>query len=262
LIKGNEENLKMKVPKINNKFHKNQILMKDTQLANLIPETKLLTINNLLDLINKYKKVVVKPSRGTLGKGIIMVTEVEIEEYELLILNKKKYIHGPNTLYKFLKKQENIYIPNIVQCYIPLANVSGRPIDLRYITQRKNSDWFITGKYAKVAKEGYAVTNFEHGSSILTVEEALINSNIKNLNIHELLTRLDSITLSISKCLNHYFTNHMIWGCDLGIDENGKVWIIEVNSAPQTKGFLELETLIPMYKTIESFKIIKRNFRK
>lgn len=244
----------MKEPKINNKFHKNQLLLEDEQLADLIPETKIFTYNNFWDLMNKYRKVVVKPSRGSLGKGIILVTEIGIEEYELLILNKKKYINGQKTLFQYLKKQENKNIPYIVQYYIPLAKVLGRPIDLRYITQRKNADWTITGKYAKVAKNGYSITNFEHGSKILTVEEAIINSSIKTLNINELLAKLDTITLSISKCLNRYFTNHMIWGCDLAIDENGAIWIIEVNAAPQTKGFLELESLMPMYNMIESYK--------
>ncbi|MBZ5751965.1 YheC/YheD family protein [Metabacillus rhizolycopersici] len=251
----------MNKPKINNKFHKNQLLMEDPQLAKFIPESKILTKKNLIDLLNKYKNVVIKPTRGSLGKGIIMVTEIGMEEYELLILNKKKHINGQNTLYIYLKNQENDFIPNIVQYYIPLAKVFGRPIDLRYIIQRKDRDWTITGKYAKVAKEGYAVTNFEHGSSILTVEEALKNSTIKNLNMNKLLVKLESITLSISKCLTRYFTNHMIWGCDLGIDEKGEIWIIEVNAAPQTKGFLELESLMPMYKTIESFKINKKKFR-
>ena len=246
--------------KINNKFHKNQLLMEDPQLADLIPETKLFNNINLLNLLNKYKKVVVKPSRGSLGKGIIIVTEVGVEEYELLILNKKKHITGQNTLFTYLKKQENNLIPNIVQYYIPLAKVFERPIDLRYITQRKDHEWIITGKYARVAKEGYAVTNFEYGSTILTVEEALIHSTIKNLNMNELLAKLDIITLSISKCLTHYFTHHMIWGCDLGIDDMGKIWIIEVNAAPQTKGFLELESLVTMYKNIESIKNTKKKF--
>ncbi|MGM0876154.1 MAG: YheC/YheD family protein [Bacillota bacterium] len=252
----------MNEPKINNKFHKHRIMMEDPFLANFIPETRLLTKNNLIDLLNNFKKVVVKPSRGSLGKGIIIITELGIEEYELLLLNKKKHINGLDRVYNYLKRQENVYIPNIVQYYIPLAKVYDQPMDLRYIAQRTVPDWTITGKYAKVAKEGYALTNFEHGSSILTVEDALENSTIKNLNIIELIEKLDTITLSITTCLSRYFPNHKIWGCDLGIDEKGSIWIIEVNSAPQIKGFLELESLLPMYKTIESYKIRnKKKFR-
>lgn len=246
--------------KINNKFHKNQLLMEDPQLKALIPETKLLNEANLLNLLSKYKKVVVKPSRGSLGKGVIIVTEVGVEEYELLILNKKKHMTGKNTLFTYLKKQENNVIPYIVQYYIPLAKVFERPIDLRYITQKKGHEWIITGKYAKVAKEGYAVTNFEYGSTILTVEDALNHSTIQNVNMNELLVKLDYITLSIAKCLAHYFTKHMIWGCDLGIDNKGEIWIIEVNAAPQTKGFLESESLAIMYKEIENLKKTWKKF--
>ncbi|HZH61514.1 MAG TPA: YheC/YheD family protein, partial [Metabacillus sp.] len=230
---------------------------------NFIPETKLLTKDNLIDLLNKYKKVVVKPSRGSLGKGIIIITELGTEEYELLQLNKKKQINGHSNIYKYLKKRENVYIPNIVQYYIPLAKVYDRPMDLRYIAQKTDHGWTITGKYAKVAKKGYALTNFEHGSRILTVEDALKNSTIKNLNINELNEKLDMVTLSITTCLSRYFPNHKIWGCDLCIDEKGTIWIIEVNSSPQTKGFLELESLLPMYKSIEGYKTSnKKKYRR
>ena len=248
----------MDKPKINNKFHMYQLFLKNQELLKLVPETKIFTEINLYYLMEKYKNVVVKPSRGSLGNGIIMVSEVGFEEYEILVLNKKKSINGKKEIFKYLKKHENRYIPQIVQAYIPLARIFARPIDLRYITQQENNDWVVSGKYAKVAKEGYAVTNFAHGSTILTVEEALKSSSIKNLNINETLFKLDSITLSIAKCLSQYFTKQMIWGCDLAIDENGSIWIIEANAAPQTKGFLEIDSLVPIYKNIERLKILNK----
>lgn len=238
----------------NNKFHKHQLFMKDAYLRNYLPETMLLTKENLVNIQNKYKKVVIKPSLGSLGKGIIIVSEVGKEEYELLILNRMKNIIGQHNLYTFLKGLETNFIQSIVQNYISLATYSSRPLDLRYIVQRTYSEWVVTGKYAKVAKDGYAVTNFEYGSSILTVEEALINTNIHNLNLEKLLETLETVTLSISSCLAKEFPSIKIWGCDIGIDNKGNIWIIEANSAPQTKGFLELEALKPMYHTIESYK--------
>ncbi|MCV9887818.1 YheC/YheD family protein [Metabacillus halosaccharovorans] len=245
-------------PRINNKFHKHQIMMEDPCLAEFIPETRLFTNNNLIDLLNKYKKVIVKPSRGSLGKGIVVITELGTEEYELLQLNKQKHINGLENVYKYLKKLENFNIPNIVQYYIPLAKVYDRPMDLRYIAQRTEQDWTITGKYARVAKVGYALTNFEHGSSILTVEDALKSSTIKNFNIKELNEKLNMVTLSITTCLSRYFPNHKIWGCDLCVDEKGSIWIIEVNSSPQIKGFLELESLLPMYQSIVGYKTLNK----
>lgn len=238
----------------NNKFHKHQIFMKDAYLRSYLPETTLLTKENLVNMQNKYKKIIIKPSLGSLGKGIIIVSEVGREKYELLILNRMKNIVGQHNLYTFLKGQETNFIQSIIQKYIPLATYTSRSIDFRYIVQRTDSEWVVTGKYAKVAKEGYAVTNFEHGSSIYTVEEALMNTNINNLNLSELLNSLETITLSISSCLYNYFPSIKIWGCDIGIDNKGDIWIIEANSSPQIKGFLEHEALKPMYNTIEFYK--------
>jgi len=238
----------------NNKFHKHQIFMKDAYLRNYLPETMLLTKENLVNMQNKYKKFVIKPSLGSLGKGIIIVSEVGKEKYELFILNRTKNIVGQRNLYTFLKGQESQSIQSIVQRYIPLATYTSRSIDFRYIVQRTDSEWVVTGKYAKVAKEGYAVTNFEYGSSIHTVEEALINTNISDLNLDEILENLETLTISISSCLYTYFPSIKIWGCDIGIDTKGNIWIFEANSAPQTKGFLELEALKPMYNAIETYK--------
>jgi len=245
--------------KINNKFHKNELLMNDPYLAKYVPETKILTKYHLIDFLNKHNKIVVKPSRGSLGKGVIIITEKNPQEYELFILEKKRYIKGIDLLFTYLKKLEHPSIPCIIQYYIPLAKISELPFDLRYISQLYMNEWLITGKYGRIAKEGYAVTNFEHGSKIITVEEALQSSNIKNLDLFQFLTKIENIVLSISRCLTAYFTKQTIWGCDIGIDEKGEIYVIEVNAAPQTKGFLELESLKPMYKTIQSIQKQTKN---
>jgi len=246
-------------PKINNKFHKHQLFLEDLKLAKFVPETKIFTKKNLFSLIEKNNKIVVKPSMGSLGKGVIFITEIGLEKYELLLLNKKKYILGKTNLFTYLKNRESILIPNMIQNYLSLATFSERPIDLRYIVQSNNFDWVVTGKYAKIAKEGYAVTNFTNGANICTVEDALKKSDIQNLKINEILNFIETITIAASKCLSNYFPNNRIWGFDIGIDKSGDIWIIEANSAPQIKGFLELDALKPMYNTIETYK---RNYKK
>lgn len=248
-----------KMININNKYHKHQVFRDDPELEKYLPETKIFTKNQLFNFINKYQKVILKPSIGSLGNGIIIISEIEDEKYELHILNKKKWIIGQDKLFNYLKVHESKSIPFIIQEYIPLITLSGKPIDFRYIIQKHNNHWVVTGKYSKIAKDGYAITNFERGSSIFTVEEALKKSNIKTHNPNELLKALESISLLVSKCLSKYFPNQKIWGCDIGIDVSGKVWIIEANSAPQTKGFLEDEALKPMYNTIETYK---RNYKR
>ncbi|MBU7592268.1 YheC/YheD family protein [Metabacillus halosaccharovorans] len=244
----------MKKININNKYHNYLLFLEDKELENNVPETKKLTKQNLLYLINKYKKVVIKPTVGSHGNGIIFVTKVGIEDFEVQILDKKIYINGQTKLYNIIEKHRQNIIPKIIQKYIPLASFEKRPIDFRYILQKNNSNWMLTGMYAKVAKEGFHVTNFKHGASIYTVSDAIKLSNIRK-PLNELLLTLESVALSIPKSLHTFFPYQNIWGCDLGLDENGKVWIIETNSAPQTKGFLELDSLKEMYDIIEYYKL-------
>ncbi|MFP3847072.1 YheC/YheD family protein, partial [Priestia filamentosa] len=142
----------------------------------------------------------------------------------------------------------------LVQQYIDLATIEGRPLDLRIIVQRnEHSEWVVTGKYAKVASLGYFTTNLATDADVLAIEEAIEKSGLGHLNITKLLQDLDSIALKTAVKLGDISLHQRIWGLDVGIDQKGRIFIIEVNSRPGTKGFRKLKNL-DMYKTIRHYK--------
>jgi D-alanine-D-alanine ligase-like ATP-grasp enzyme len=167
----------------------------------------------------------------------------------------KKGIKGKKNLEQYLQKQKKGKRSYIVQYCIPLARVNKKPIDFRYIVQRKGkkSEWVITGKYGKIARTGLITTNLKKGARVVTVKKALQKSNVKYSNLNKLTTDMDWLTLNAVNCLTSSFPNRTIWGFDLAVDENGKVWIIEANSLPGVRGFRFLSDL-SMYRTIKKYK--------
>ncbi|MEH7346759.1 YheC/YheD family protein [Bacillus sp. JJ1532] len=239
---------------IMDKWYKHQILLECKELVKFLPETHLYTKDRFWEMMSRYKEIMIKPTRGNGGRGIIKVSKITDEIYEVHLRKRQTTIMEEKSLEQFL--QERLGGREfLVQICISLAKVKGNPIDFRYIVQRKREelDWVITGKHGKVAQDGYIITNLQNGATVVTVEEALLNSNITNLDLEKTLAALDDLSLAVAKCYTNEFDTHKIWGFDLAVDESGHVWLIEANSIPLVGGFRYLEDL-SMYNKILWYK--------
>jgi hypothetical protein len=145
----------------------------------------------------------------------------------------------------------------MVQRRISRPTINGRPFDLRVIIQRRSGSniWTVTAKVAKVAGKGYIVSNNTRSKGVLLpVLTAFQRSTIKHLSPQALLSNIDRIALLSTQRLATYFTDHRIYGLDIGLDENGSVWIIEANLYPSLSHFLKLEDKT-MYHRITAYKM-------
>jgi glutathione synthase/RimK-type ligase-like ATP-grasp enzyme len=239
-----------------NKWYIYEALMEESGLKEYIPETYKFTKDNLFKMLKLHNEIIIKPIYGLGGKGVRKVTKMDNGGFKIHHENVKSIIKDKNLLYDHLKdieaKQKKSFI---IQNYISLAKINGRPIDIRNIVQRKKgtTDWMITGKFAKVAREGYLVTNLKSGGDILSIEQAFEKSNIKDVNMQKTLQVIDEVSLLATACLSKHFKNQTIWGLDLAVDEEGHVWFIEANKFPLVSIFRRLDDR-SMYETIISIK--------
>ncbi|WP_066300375.1 YheC/YheD family protein [Bacillus sp. FJAT-29937] len=245
-----------------NKWDKHQLLLQCEDLAQYLPETYIFSINRFWEMMNAYKEVVIKPSGGTAGRGLMKVMEASTNKYIVHVENREIIIEGKSKLERFLQKRR-IGRNSLVQYCIPLAKIDGKPIDFRYIVQRKQeeTEWVITGKNGKVAQSGYFVTNLMQGAEFLAVDETLLNSNIQNLDLVKTMADLDHLAIAVSNCLLHTYKDQAIWGHDLAVDEFGRVWFIEANWAPYLGGFSRFRDS-SMYNKIISYKNYNRRLRR
>ncbi len=99
--------------------------------------------------------------------------------------------------------------------------------------------------FAKVAEEGYMVTNVS--SQIILVKTAIEYSNIEPVSTPYLIKKVRRVCLLAAKHLGFHYPLQNIIGFDIGLDGNAHVWIIEANFEPSMKPFGLLKERAKLY---------------
>ncbi|EGK07424.1 hypothetical protein HMPREF9374_3707 [Desmospora sp. 8437] len=228
---------------------------KDNRLIPHLPETHLFTKKSLQEMIDKYGQVILKPAIGSRGFGVIHVSPLKNNRYQIHHENKKTKIQGIKKTYRKLKELTGSR-RYMVQKRVQLAQIGSRPFDIRVIVQRKSSSdpWKVTGKMAKVAGKGYIVTNNERSNgSLMTVKRAIQKSSLKHLSLQHILSEIDQVALLSAESLTGRYPDHRIYGLDMGVDQQGQIWIIEANRSPMLSHFRKLKDQ-RMYRRILKYK--------
>lgn len=205
-----------------------------------VPETvRHTTIERAATFVNRHHVTFLKPLHGSLGVGIARFIRLKDGSvtYEIK-QNTSSVIRGKASSPKEALDSFRTRLkrrPYIWQEGLTLATYQGRPLDIRILMQRDHTgDWKRTKMFARVAKSGDFTSNLTGGGDAMTVDEALAESLPKaeqRNRAKEQIRRLSKqIALAIEEGSGRQFGE---LGIDLGIDTNGKVWIIEVNSKPR-----------------------------
>ena len=224
------------------KWKKYKILQGSAELASTLPETQWFTEHALWDFIGKYGSVILKPSGGGGGAGVMRVTAQRNNLYEVHAGNKQTVCKGQAATLTFVKQRMNR--PYLVQRRILLATVNNRPFDLRVVVQRHgDSPWQVTGKLAKVAGKGFIVTNVGRSNgTVLTVRQAIQQSQLHPFSAQEMISRVERIALLAAVYLSREYPEIRMIGLDMGFDQKGNVWIIEANFRPMRRRRTRPET--------------------
>ncbi|OAB31673.1 hypothetical protein PMSM_19575 [Paenibacillus macquariensis subsp. macquariensis] len=211
-----------------------RILRNGSSLAGRLPKTQLLKKNALSKMLLQYQSVVLKPRDGSYGRDILFIKRNGANAYR--IHNEKNAVTMRDTdkLFKWLRKK-NRGRGYIVQSRLQLAQIGHNPFDIRIMAQRKkgsSSTWNVTGSYAKVAAQGYLVTNVT--SRTIPVLEALKLSRIGD---RSLLVKAERVALLAAKRLGERYPKLRQVGFDIGIDRKRRIWIIEGNYQPDLHPF-------------------------
>ncbi len=233
------------------KWKKYHIFLSDEILRPSVPETALFSEDTLWNFLNKYNKVILKPLSGCGGRGILKVSKSAEKLYEVHIKNKKEFFQEQGPVYDFIRKYKRPR-PYLVQRCIELARIENCPFDLRVVVQRKRgASWEVTGTYAKVARQGYIVTNLARRGKVLPLATALGRAGLQ-ISQDFVSSEVHRIALRTAEQLSKIYSDHHIWGLDMGIDQEGHTWVIEANPTPRYTGFRKLKDK-SMYRKIQAY---------
>ncbi|WP_209809741.1 YheC/YheD family protein [Ammoniphilus resinae] len=228
------------------KWQKYLILRKDSRLKRALPKTRSYNDKKFWELLKEHRDVIVKPTNGSGGAGVIRVIASGRKKFSVHREVKKRKFHSKRKLIRYLRKKigKNSYI---VQQRIHLAKYNHRPFDIRIMVQRrKRKPWKVTGRLVKVAGPGYIITNTARSKGkVIPLKRAVKSSAVRK--------KLNKIALRATKCLSRHYRGLRVIGLDMAVDKKKKVWIIETNFAPATSLFLRLKDK-SMYKRIIKYQ--------
>ncbi|KIL40075.1 hypothetical protein SD70_16285 [Gordoniibacillus kamchatkensis] len=205
---------------------------KAPHLARLLPHTRPLGKASFAAMLDRYGSVYVKPNMEHTGKGIMKVWKTT-GSYLLVKVKSRPRSFSANDKDKLVECVLRLARgkPHIVQQTIPLAELNGRPYDIRVMMMRDGTDrWRYTGMLAKVAGPSSVVTNVRRGRGYATtVRHALERSNVaQGASAKRLERELVRLSYAICRRFGSYKYSSQI-GIDFGVDRSGKLWLIEVN---------------------------------
>ncbi|WP_404804118.1 YheC/YheD family protein [Lysinibacillus sp. S1] len=198
--------------------------------------------------VNYYKRVVFKPIDGRKGKGIYFITKAGAKYFE---------VRKDSTTTTYTKPQLDALIKEqlasgtfIMQPYIQSVTKSGQVYDFRLHVQKNGEGkWVVTTVYPRIAPNGSIIPNINNGGYTNYLDPFLEQEfkdeayNIRRMLEHfslALAHHLDEIQMAkFGEVIDEI-------GIDVGLDQNQKIWMYEVNWRPGCPPafYLELDVVI------------------
>ncbi|MBP1964271.1 YheC/YheD family protein [Paenibacillus aceris] len=229
---------------------------KDSQIRSFLPPTSVLNRNTFISFMRRYQSVYIKPNMSHMGKGIMKAWSID-KKYRLVkVKGNAKSFSTLEQMYNAIKKQTSAS-PFLIQKTIDLAKLNHRTFDVRVMMMRDSEDqWKYAGMLAKVAGRSSVITNVNRGGGYaLPIGDALASSSltISQKQQKKLIKELIHLSYRICNRFIYYKYSSQI-GIDYGIDQNHKIWIIEVNfDYPSHELFNKLKNK-EMYRKIKNLR--------
>ncbi|MCL6457817.1 MAG: YheC/YheD family protein [Gorillibacterium sp.] len=215
-------------------------LQKDEGLKSYLPESHMYKGKVMLKgMLERYSCVFLKPTLGSLGKGIIRIRKNTDGTYGCHVAGSTgtiRQIRYPN-LSRMVDgvSPRTKGRPYLLQEGLDLISVGECPLDFRALVQRDElGEWKVTSIVARIAARQTFVSNLARGGKLSTVTDAIARSNLMAALHGEMKNRLDRAALAIAKGLETHISDaHFAeFGIDLAVDTKGRVMLLEVNSKP------------------------------
>jgi hypothetical protein len=213
-----------------NKWDLWEWLSPDSFLKDYLPHTeKLKSSTDLINMLDRYPSVYLKPSSSQKNMGL---WKVEREEGRYCFKDSKdsSIVLEKESLENFIRKliKDKEYL---IQQTIQIKRHNDRLFDFRVIMQKdKSLEWNCTGIIARFgARNGIITTNFNKGYGL--------KGHIAIKKVWDLLDReafakeMEMIRVGKEACkmIEKFGGHYADVGIDMIIDEEMRVWILEIN---------------------------------
>lgn len=222
-----------------------QILAREPQLIPHLPLTEAYQGNEHVHrFLAKYEQAILKPQSGSQGKRIVHISLQGNETYILHGRDRRNQpfrqtLTGRHNFNRWLVQYTGAS-KYLIQAYLTLTASTGEAYDIRSLMQKnKQGQWELTGIALRRGKPGSLTSNL-HGGGHAERAEPFLRSEFGNLRAKNILAKVQDLSMKIPSVLEASHGRLLELGIDLGIDKQGNVWVLEVNSKPGRTVFSQI----------------------
>ncbi|GLB58776.1 YheC/YheD family endospore coat-associated protein [Cytobacillus sp. NCCP-133] len=228
------------IPMFNDRFlskkEVHQLLHSEYHMEPYLPDTVIADEQTVKELLAKHESIYIKPIHGSQGRSIIRTTLNGDEIIAQLSSGSRKeetLFFENYTRFTHWFKHQLMKKTFLAQQAIPLQTYKNRQFDFRILCHKNFQDtWKATSAVARVSAEQQFVSNIARGGEMMKPIKifSLLSDQKTAIQQLALLKELAVETASIISQKSDGLIGEL--GIDIGIDNKGKLWIIEANSKP------------------------------
>ncbi|PFA62591.1 hypothetical protein CN378_20430 [Bacillus sp. AFS015802] len=228
-------------------------------LSHHLPKT-VLGFEALEEMLSVHRDIFVKGINGSKGRYIMRIQKVDdrfhMQQNSFSAENPLTFPSYP-ALYKQLRSwcKGSSYL---VQETIPFLTVEEKPLDFRFLCHKnRNGEWELISSVARIAARDQFVANVDQGGRIekpLHVLGTFFSQKKSVAIMKEMKELCTTASTLLSESIDGHFAE---LGIDVGIDESGKPWLIEINSKPSKRTYLENDRIRPSVQALYEYSFTK-----
>lgn len=232
-------------------------LAEDARLADHIPPTLRYTPDKLKPFLSSHGgRAVIKPAAGMQGRGVLLIRR-SLWDDTLTVMGRTR---GNRPFERILPNLSELTArlsrfmgdsSFLIQPYLQLRNADGRPYDIRALMQKDGEGkWRLTGTAARVGSRSSLTSNLHGGGEVMDAS-TLLSANFGKPMAEHLLCQIHTISGHTAIQLEHSFGRFGELAMDFGIEPDGAIWLLEVNSKPGREALRQIGPNTAYAKSIE-----------
>jgi hypothetical protein len=200
--------------------------------------------NDVHRWLDRHDRVFLKPHSGSQGKGTALIALSGADGYTV----KARTVRNREVRHTFRNKASlAAWIERwtgarrfLIQPGLDLTASCGSVYDIRALVQKSGDGrWRTTGMVVRLGAPGSATSNL-HGGGMTEPLEPFLTREFGEDGARDIRSRLHRLAEQVPPAVESRFGRLCELGLDFGLDRDGRIWLLEVNSKPGRAAFRRL----------------------